>query len=1576
MEAALIKGGAVAGAQWVVSKALSPLSDGLVELWAASTELEPNIDALKTELLCAQGILNRALRVEIDNPALAVLLQKLRDLGYEAENALGELDYFRIQDEIDGSSEAVEDLGCGRNLVRVVRHVAGAAARQLSCDDESCKCARRLTSGARNTAHVASAAAKQFCCASCLPAARGSDEDSDEESDKESDQEYSCKCGRRLASRARTATRAFGKRLLCSSPLSVTDDSKLAPSRVPKLKFDRVGVSKRMKCIADKLKPLRESVSDILLIELQGSDHGIVNSASGNRPTTTSGPLEHIVYGRDQQKNTIVVDITNVENIHRDLTVIPIVGPGGIGKTTLTQYIYNSKRVEEHFQIRVWVCVSLDFSVYKLTREIVSSIPKAEDEKNDRPDNEVQNLDQLQKLIEKRLKNRRFLLVLDDIWKYGNEDEWNRLLVPFKKVQGNGDIILITTRFLEVAEMVKKGDELLQLEGLEPKEYWSLFVAYVFGETNRQYIDKNLLEIGEKIVEKLKGSPLAAKTVGSLLRKNPTVVIWTRVLESREWELQTGDNDIMPALKLSYDYLPFHLQQCFSFCALFPEDYKFESEELIHFWIGLDILHPGHTTKRIEDVGCHNLNDLVNYGFFKKETDDLGTHYVMHDLLHDLALNVSSQECLHIASSSLRDLGIAPSVYHMSISCIDPGDSTDGVVQENFRKGLDKIRNIIKFENLRTLMLFGNYDPSFVPIFSDLFKNANSLRVVFLSTMYYPVESLLLSVPNLVHLRYLRLESRYGSNEHLPRNISRFYQLRVLDIRKWHNSHSLLGDMTNLVKLRHFLSHNEEVHSNICNVGKLYSLQQLQRFEVKKESSGFELRELGKLEDLGGSLAIYNLDNAAVNEAHEAKLSYKYRLHKLTLNWKEDRSDINPGAEDQQLESLRPHTSIHELSIDGHGGSTCPTWLGTNLSTRGLEALRLDNTDWESLPPLGELYMVHETGEEYFGCIRGPSFPNLKRLELIGLPRFRRWVANEFCPWYFSIIEILIVKDCPKLTTLPFSSYTTCYPPDGDLNVTWFPRLKEIEIENCPELLSLPPTPYSHTLCNVTLQHVGRGLELLSYSNKSSVPLEMEGNDALPSLDETVLAFDKLTHLQELSFENCPPLSNKHLQMLTSLKTLKISKSGIVFLPLVKSDVKWQLPVTRLEIMSWTASGQELTRLLSHLPDLSHLEICLCDKITLLNVEAASLSVPASSGVKLQDTHGTNQQKDEVLQVEEEVVAAEQEEENDGLLLLPAQLPVSLKYFIILGCPELILTAHTHGAGGGGLHAMRSIQKIEIKSCPKFLSAYKDSDLCPFPSSLQRLVLEDRMEGMDTLVPLSNLTSLQELRVTYWGQHLRHEGLLHLLTQGQLTILEVRHIPNFFAGWDPARGLQGGEEQPSSKLQEFETDDIAGALAQPICRLLAPSLTRLSLEFNEQVERFTEQQEEALSLLTSLKELQFWWCEKLRCLPSGLRKLTSLERLQIYVCPAMRSLRRNGLPSSLQELVVEYCINLRCLPAGLHKLTSLKRLEIERCPAIRSLPKNGLPSSLQELDVRYCHNEKLKQRCRRLVGTIPLIRLG
>ena len=112
--------------------------------------------------------------------------------------------------------------------------------------------------------------------------------------------------------------------------------------------------------------------------------------------------------------------------------------------------------------------------------------------------------------------------------------------------------------------------------------------------------------------------------------------------------------------------------------------------------------------------------------------------------------------------------------------------------------------------------------------------------------------------------------------------------------------------------------------------------------------------------------------------------------------------------------------------------------------------------------------------------------------------------------------------------------------------------------------------------------------------------------------------------------------------------------------------------------------------------------------------------------------------------------------------------------------------------------------------------------------------------------------------------------------------------------------------------------------------MLSSSLTELHFWGDEEVARFTKEQEEALRLLTSLERILFCGCDKLQCLPAGLHRLPNLKRLDICLCAAIWSLPKDGLPSSLQEL------------------------EIYSCPAIRSMPKECLPSSLQKLVIRDC----------------------
>ena len=78
------------------------------------------------------------------------------------------------------------------------------------------------------------------------------------------------------------------------------------------------------------------------------------------------------VIGRDQVKENIVKLLMSLVD-HESLSVIPIVGIGGLGKTTLTKVVYNDKRVVESFELRLWVCVLEEFELKKLVEKIVKS---------------------------------------------------------------------------------------------------------------------------------------------------------------------------------------------------------------------------------------------------------------------------------------------------------------------------------------------------------------------------------------------------------------------------------------------------------------------------------------------------------------------------------------------------------------------------------------------------------------------------------------------------------------------------------------------------------------------------------------------------------------------------------------------------------------------------------------------------------------------------------------------------------------------------------------------------------------------------------------------------------------------------------------------------------------------------------------------------------------------------------------------------------------------------------------------------------------------------------------------------
>ncbi|MBA0794970.1 hypothetical protein Gohar_019250, partial [Gossypium harknessii] len=78
------------------------------------------------------------------------------------------------------------------------------------------------------------------------------------------------------------------------------------------------------------------------------------------------------IIGRDEAKQHIVNFLRDPID-EEDIPVLPIVGIGGIGKTTLAQLVFNEESLKSYFELRIWVCVTEDFDIRQLMIKIIKS---------------------------------------------------------------------------------------------------------------------------------------------------------------------------------------------------------------------------------------------------------------------------------------------------------------------------------------------------------------------------------------------------------------------------------------------------------------------------------------------------------------------------------------------------------------------------------------------------------------------------------------------------------------------------------------------------------------------------------------------------------------------------------------------------------------------------------------------------------------------------------------------------------------------------------------------------------------------------------------------------------------------------------------------------------------------------------------------------------------------------------------------------------------------------------------------------------------------------------------------------
>ncbi|KAF3786396.1 putative disease resistance protein [Nymphaea thermarum] len=865
-------------------------------------------------------------------------------------------------------------------------------------------------------------------------------------------------------------------------------------------------------------------------------------------PPTTSLIDELDVVGRESDKQFVTESLLSnachglareMSSIsgHEGIATVAIVGIGGLGKTTLAQLVYNDNAVKAHFDLKMWVCVSNDFDLKKITRAITEEVSGV--------DCNIQELNPLQVKLRDIVSGKRILLVLDDVWNE-NQEEWEALMVPFRS-SGKGSRLLVTTRNVVVSAALN-ANLVHELKELSDDDCWTLFRRKAFGGREA---DPELQPIGREIVKKCNGVPLAAKSLGSLLRMKRTKNEWLYVKESELWSLPENDeNRILPALRLSYYHLPSHLKICFAYCCVFPKDYPIQRKVLIQLWMAEGFIVPDGR-REMEDIANEYFNDLLWRSFFQdiyRGADGQILDCKMHDLVHDLARSVTEEDFCFVGEAG-KSRNLLARARHLSL-----------VKQEQLQTITDAVSYAT---NLRTFLVFwGAYPKLHNPYgfnlhtgdaAQHLIQNCKLLRVLDLGgtdISYLPD-----SVGELKLLRYLDVSLTHIKE--LPESTGKLCNLQTLKVIFCKKLLKLPKALVNISRLRHLLfDYCDSITYLPTGINRLTCLQTLHYFIVGKGSGCNNIKELNGLNNLRGRLKITNLENVACKkDAEAANLVAKSNLLTLKLVWRRHQSYQSTVTTDAEgiLEALHPPISVERLDITNYIGPNFPTWLGNSVLCNLVQIVIDGAAQCICLPTLGSLPFLKRlsvtgtnsvklVGHEFYGDGAIKGFPSLERLEFCAMDEWEEWSGME---GIFKRLQTLYIRECPKLRSISnvlehLSTMQTLWIISCHGLTTLAEELEplhsltSLRFVDCPRLSALPKG----------LQH----LPALQYVEVSQCP----------RLTTLPWELQYLTSLRALVIASCPKLTaldklmkfDKNAQYITRLESLIISHChGLVALP-------------------------------------------------------------------------------------------------------------------------------------------------------------------------------------------------------------------------------------------------------------------------------------------------------------------------------------------------------------------------------------------------------------------------------------------
>jgi Leucine-rich repeat (LRR) protein len=529
----------------------------------------------------------------------------------------------------------------------------------------------------------------------------------------------------------------------------------------------------------------------------------------------------------------------------------------------------------------------------------------------------------------------------------------------------------------------------------------------------------------------------------------------------------------------------------------------------------------------LQHIGYGYFEDLVNLSFFQEHRG----HYVIHDLMHDMAQLVSKEECFILKNES--DLKNVPeNVRHLLI--LKSSIKSSG------------LRILCKYKKLRTLLcdkgLMGNTPDSMI---EQWFSELRSLRVIRCAS----IKELPESIRNLKHLRYLEI-CRGGNFYRFPSSFCTLYNLQILYARQC-EFEILPSGFSKLISLQKFES-------------------TVRGMEVDAAKWEEGIRFIENFNEIIGHLVIYNLGAISKNRAAEMELRKRSYLNTLTLRWSSTR--CSEHNEIEVCQALHPPVSVKSVHLDGYPGKHLPSWFPgssgpEDMSFPDIPAVTVDNNNGAVFSSLTEVSIK--------GC------QNLTSLELLLQPAYVPAIRNikiEDCASVRSVginsvgdstsLEELEVESCPNLTHLlsPSLAIMRLYHCDHMASIElqkWsLPALRKLVIYSCGSLTSIRESKQTSTDRSHGWASNGTGkfpllTDLYVHCQKLETLDDLLTQEYLPAIKKISFVdcdllslpterFGAFHFLEDLSIYDCPRLKwQSGIGLLPcSLKLLKLHDCG------------------------------------------------------------------------------------------------------------------------------------------------------------------------------------------------------------------------------------------------------------------------------------------------------------------------------------------------------------------------------------------------------------------------------------------------